>query len=56
MRCDLIVNKYEGVNYYKVQAGDGCQDIVDKNRTFTLHDFYDWNPYVPDYRKPAVST
>ncbi|MCJ1468156.1 hypothetical protein MMC07_006784 [Pseudocyphellaria aurata] len=34
------------VSYYKVQAGDGCQAIVDKNSTFTLDDFYSWNPAV----------
>lgn len=33
-------------SYYKVQAGDGCQAIVDKNGTFTLDDFYAWNPAV----------
>nr|POE90692.1 lysm domain-containing protein [Quercus suber] len=32
--------------YYKVQSGDGCQAIVDMYGTFTLQDFYSWNPAV----------
>lgn len=33
-------------SYYKVKSGDGCQGIVDMYGTFTLSDFYGWNPYV----------
>ncbi|KAI4184895.1 MAG: hypothetical protein L6R41_004448 [Letrouitia leprolyta] len=32
--------------YYKVQSGDTCADIVNKYHTFTLQDFYSWNPSV----------
>lgn len=35
-----------GKNFYRVTAGDGCQDIVDKYGTFSLSDFYKWNPAV----------
>lgn len=33
-------------NWYKVVRGDGCQSIVDKYKTFTLAQFYSWNPDV----------
>ena len=33
-------------NWYKVVSGDGCQKVVDKYGTFTLADFYKWNPDV----------
>ncbi|KAI4213784.1 MAG: hypothetical protein LQ349_009258 [Xanthoria aureola] len=32
--------------YYKVQDGDTCAGIVNKYHTFTLADFYSWNPAV----------
>ncbi|KAB5545791.1 LysM domain-containing protein [Coniochaeta sp. 2T2.1] len=32
--------------FYKVSAGDTCQSIVDKYKTFTLADFYKWNPAI----------
>ncbi|KAF2226561.1 hypothetical protein BDZ85DRAFT_246993 [Elsinoe ampelina] len=32
--------------FYQVQSGDFCQKIVDQYRTFTLSDFYNWNPSV----------
>ncbi|KAK2616538.1 hypothetical protein QQS21_000581 [Conoideocrella luteorostrata] len=32
--------------YYKVVDGDTCQKIVDKHRTFSLSDFFKWNPAV----------
>ncbi|KAL8833430.1 MAG: hypothetical protein Q9170_004273 [Blastenia crenularia] len=32
--------------YYKVQDGDTCAGIVDKYHTFTLQNFYSWNPAV----------
>ena len=35
-----------GSNFYRVTAGDGCQDIVDKYETFSLNEFYKWNPAV----------
>ncbi|KAI1490785.1 hypothetical protein F5X96DRAFT_516890 [Biscogniauxia mediterranea] len=35
---------------YSVQSGDRCIDIRDKfNATFTLDDFYSWNPQVDQY-------
>ncbi|OCL13420.1 carbohydrate-binding module family 50 protein [Glonium stellatum] len=34
--------------YYKVQSGDSCSGIVNKYHTFTLQDFYSWNPAVGD--------
>ncbi|KAH8768227.1 LysM domain-containing protein [Diaporthe sp. PMI_573] len=33
-------------SYYKVGSGDTCQKIVDKYGTFTLANFYSWNPSV----------
>lgn len=33
-------------NYYKVVSGDTCQGIVDRYGTFTLADFYTWNPAI----------
>ncbi|KAL2116055.1 hypothetical protein VTJ04DRAFT_10310 [Mycothermus thermophilus] len=33
-------------DFYKVVQGDTCQKIVDKYKTFTLNDFYKWNPAV----------
>ncbi|ESZ90355.1 LysM domain-containing protein [Sclerotinia borealis F-4128] len=32
--------------FYKVVSGDECQAIVDSYGTFTLADFYSWNPAV----------
>ncbi|KAL8942164.1 MAG: hypothetical protein Q9216_001811 [Gyalolechia sp. 2 TL-2023] len=32
--------------YYKVQDGDSCAKIADKYHTFTLQNFYSWNPAV----------
>ncbi|KAL8729757.1 MAG: hypothetical protein Q9181_004893 [Wetmoreana brouardii] len=32
--------------FYKVESGDTCAGIVDKYHTFTLGDFYSWNPAV----------
>lgn len=32
--------------YYKVVSGDSCQKIVDNYGTFTLSDFYSWNPAI----------
>jgi LysM repeat protein len=32
--------------FYKVASGDTCQKIVDKYGTFSLTDFYNWNPAV----------
>ncbi|KAK4207995.1 lysM domain-containing protein-like protein [Rhypophila decipiens] len=32
--------------WYKVVGGDGCQSIVDKYKTFSLTQFYGWNPDV----------
>ncbi|KAM7183358.1 hypothetical protein V8F33_013629 [Rhypophila sp. PSN 637] len=32
--------------WYKVVSGDGCQIIVDRYRTFTLAQFYSWNPDI----------
>jgi LysM repeat protein len=29
-----------------VSSGDTCQVIVDKYKTFTLKDFYSWNPDI----------
>ncbi|KAI2611979.1 carbohydrate-binding module family 50 protein [Hypoxylon sp. NC1633] len=35
------------VTTYSVQSGDRCIDIIDKfNDTFTLEEFYTWNPEV----------
>ncbi|PPJ50654.1 hypothetical protein CBER1_05262 [Cercospora berteroae] len=33
-------------NFYLVQAGDFCQAIVDQYGTFSLTQFYSWNPAV----------
>ncbi|PIA99826.1 hypothetical protein CB0940_02390 [Cercospora beticola] len=33
-------------NFYLVQAGDFCQAIVDQYGTFSLTQFYNWNPAV----------
>ncbi|KAL8706619.1 MAG: hypothetical protein Q9201_000366 [Fulgogasparrea decipioides] len=33
-------------HFYKVESGDTCAGIVDKYHTFTLGDFYSWNPAV----------
>ncbi|WPH04724.1 Hypothetical protein R9X50_00761900 [Acrodontium crateriforme] len=33
-------------SFYDVQAGDTCDDIVNKYGTFTLNDFYQWNPAI----------
>ncbi|KAK3944406.1 peptidoglycan-binding lysin subgroup [Diplogelasinospora grovesii] len=33
-------------NFYKVASGDTCQKIVDQYGTFTLDQFYSWNPAV----------
>lgn len=35
-----------GKVWYKVVSGDGCQKIIDKYKTFTLAQFYSWNPDV----------
>lgn len=35
-----------GGNFYRVTTGDGCQDIVNKYGTFSLNEFYKWNPAV----------
>lgn len=32
--------------YHKVASGDTCQKIVDTYKTFTLSNFYSWNPDV----------
>ncbi|KJZ77004.1 hypothetical protein HIM_03325 [Hirsutella minnesotensis 3608] len=32
--------------FYKTMHGDSCQDIVNKYGTFTLDEFYRWNPAV----------
>lgn len=32
--------------YHRVASGDTCQIIVDKYKTFTLAQFYAWNPAV----------
>ncbi|KAK9422560.1 putative Polyketide synthase [Seiridium unicorne] len=32
--------------YYKVASGDSCQSIVNKYKTFSLSQFYSWNPAV----------
>lgn len=32
--------------FYQVQSGDFCQGIVDQYGTFTLSQFYTWNPAV----------
>ncbi|KAM7198914.1 hypothetical protein V8F20_005981 [Naviculisporaceae sp. PSN 640] len=32
--------------WHKVSSGDTCQIIVDKYKTFTLNQFYSWNPAV----------
>ncbi|KAL1835661.1 hypothetical protein VTJ49DRAFT_6258 [Mycothermus thermophilus] len=32
--------------FYQVVRGDTCQKIVDKHGTFTLDNFYSWNPAV----------
>ncbi|KAL2060599.1 hypothetical protein VTL71DRAFT_9240 [Oculimacula yallundae] len=34
------------VKFYQVMSGDTCQGIVDQYGTFTLSDFYGWNPAV----------
>jgi hypothetical protein len=34
--------------WYKVVKGDGCQKVVDKYKTFTLAQFYNWNPDIGD--------
>lgn len=33
-------------NYYQVKSGDTCANIVAKYGTFSLSDFYSWNPAV----------
>ncbi|KAF4548991.1 Hypothetical protein D9617_24g017050 [Elsinoe fawcettii] len=33
-------------NFYLVQPGDFCQKIVDQYGTFTINQFYTWNPAV----------
>jgi LysM repeat protein len=35
-----------GKTFYKVSSGDSCGGIVSKYGTFTLQDFYKWNPAV----------
>ncbi|KAL8903159.1 MAG: hypothetical protein Q9207_004108 [Kuettlingeria erythrocarpa] len=37
--------------YYKIQDGDTCADIVNIYHTFTLQDFYLWNPSVGSNRE-----
>lgn len=32
--------------WYQAVSGDYCQKIVDKYKTFSLQDFYKWNPAV----------
>ncbi|KXJ85378.1 hypothetical protein Micbo1qcDRAFT_128179 [Microdochium bolleyi] len=32
--------------YHLVKSGDGCQKIVDQYKTFSLQQFYSWNPAV----------
>ncbi|KAM5453917.1 hypothetical protein MaudCBS49596_002542 [Microsporum audouinii] len=32
--------------YHQVKSGDSCQNIVDTYKTFTLNQFYSWNPAV----------
>lgn len=32
--------------YYQAKSGDYCQKIVDQYKTFSLQDFYKWNPAV----------
>ncbi|KAH7014605.1 uncharacterized protein B0I36DRAFT_369543 [Microdochium trichocladiopsis] len=32
--------------YHLVKSGDGCQKIVDQYKSFTLQQFYSWNPAV----------
>jgi hypothetical protein len=35
-----------GNSYYQAKKGDYCQKVLDLYKTFTLQQFYTWNPSV----------
>lgn len=41
-----LLTRGSGKAFYKVSTGDSCGGIVSKYGTFTLQDFYKWNPAV----------
>jgi hypothetical protein len=42
----LLLTPFLGKSFYKVSSGDSCGSIVSKYGTFSLTDFYKWNPAV----------
>jgi len=46
MKGQVKTDPSSGQKYHQAVSGDTCQVIVDKYRTFSLADFYKWNPAV----------
>jgi LysM repeat protein len=43
---EILLTNISGKSFYKVVSGDSCGGIVSKYGTFSLPDFYKWNPAV----------